>query len=54
MERGITFPTGPCVVFSQSQCNVPVGQSEQTVLCRKEGQKRLTEAGYKGPTVFKK
>ncbi len=31
MERGVTFPT-PLVVFSQSQCTVPVGQSEQTVL----------------------
>ncbi len=31
MERGVTFPT-QLVVFSQSQCTVPVGQSEQTVL----------------------
>ncbi len=31
MERGVTFPTW-LVVFSQSQCTVPVGQSEQTVL----------------------
>ncbi len=31
MERGVTFPTR-LVVFGQSQCTVPVGQSEQTVL----------------------
>ncbi len=31
MERGIPFPTW-LVVFGQSQCNVPVGQSEQTAL----------------------
>ncbi len=30
-ERGVTFPT-QLVVFSQSQCTVPVGQSLQTVL----------------------
>ncbi len=29
MERGVTFPTR-IVVFGQSQCTVPVGQSEQT------------------------
>ncbi len=31
MERGVTFPTR-LVVFGQSQCTVPAGQSEQTVL----------------------
>ncbi len=31
MERGVTFPSR-LVVFGQSQCTVPVGQSEQTVL----------------------
>ncbi len=31
MERGVTFPTR-LVVFGQSQCTVPVGKSEQTVL----------------------
>ncbi len=31
MERGVTFTTW-LVVFGQSQCTVPVGQSEQTVL----------------------
>ncbi len=30
-DRGVTFPTW-LVVFGQSQCTVPVGQSEQTVL----------------------
>ncbi len=30
-DRGRTFPT-QLVVFGQSQCTVPVGQSEQTVL----------------------
>ncbi len=31
MERGVTFLTR-LVVFGQSQCTVPAGQSEQTVL----------------------
>ncbi len=31
MEGGLNFPTW-LVVFSQSQCTVPVGQSEQTSL----------------------
>ncbi len=31
MERGDTFPM-QLVVFGQSQCTVPVGQSEQTML----------------------
>jgi len=31
MERGVTFPTW-LVVFGQSQCSVPDGQSEQTAL----------------------
>ncbi len=31
MEKGVTFPTR-LVVFGQSQCTVPVGQSEQTAL----------------------
>ncbi len=31
MERGVTFPTW-LMVFGQSQCTVPVGQSEQTAL----------------------
>ncbi len=31
MERGVTFPTR-LMVFGQSQCTVPVGQSEQTAL----------------------
>ncbi len=31
MERGVTFLM-QLVVFGQSQCTVPVGQSEQTVL----------------------
>ncbi len=31
MERGVTFTTR-LVVFGQSQCTVPVGQSEQTAL----------------------
>ncbi len=31
MERGVTFPMW-LVVFGQSQCTVPVCQSEQTVL----------------------
>ncbi len=31
MERGVTFPM-QLVVFGQSQCTVPVGQSEQTML----------------------
>ncbi len=34
MERGVTFPTR-LVVFGQSQCTVPAGQSEQTVLVRR-------------------
>ncbi len=29
MERGVTFQTR-LAVFGQSQCTVPVGQSEQT------------------------
>ncbi len=36
MERGVTFLTR-LVVFGQSQCTVPVGQSEQTVLVRRRG-----------------
>ncbi len=48
------FPTR-AVVFGQSQCTVSAGQSEQTVLlerglCRK--QKRLREAGHRGPTIM--
>ncbi len=31
MERGVTFPAR-LMVFGQSQCTVPVGQSEQTAL----------------------
>ncbi len=31
MERGVISPTR-LVVFGQSQCTVPAGQSEQTVL----------------------
>ncbi len=31
MERGVTFPTW-LAVFGQSQCTVPVGHSEKTVL----------------------
>ncbi len=34
MERGVTFPTR-LVVFGQSQCTLPVDQSEQTVLVGK-------------------
>jgi len=34
MKRGVTFLTR-LVVFGQSQCTVPVGQSEQTVLVRR-------------------
>ncbi len=36
MERGVTFPMW-LVVFGQSQCTVPVGQSEQTVLVGRRG-----------------
>ncbi len=45
MERGVTFPTR-LVVFGQSQCTVPVGQSEQTVLVERGTlvkMKRLSE-----------
>ncbi len=34
--KGIAFPTR-LVVFGQSQCTVPVGQSEQTALVGREG-----------------
>ncbi len=34
--EGVTFPTR-LVVFGQSQCTVPVGQSEQIALVGKEG-----------------
>ncbi len=36
MERVVTFPTR-LVVFGQSQCTVPVGQSEQTALVERRG-----------------
>ncbi len=49
MERGVTL-----VVFGQSQCTVPVGQSEQTVLVGRRDfvEKRLREAGHRGPTIM--
>ncbi len=34
MERGVAFRT-QLVVLGQSQCTMPVGQSEQTVLDRR-------------------
>ncbi len=54
MERGVTFPTR-LMVFGQSQCTVPVGQSEQTALdgrrdfVENEG---LREAGHRGTTIM--
>ncbi len=54
MERGVTFLTR-LVVFGQSQCTVPVGQSEQTALVGRRGfveTKRLREAGHRGPTIM--
>ncbi len=36
MERGVTFPS-QLAVFGQSQCTLPVGQSEQTVLVGRRG-----------------
>ncbi len=39
VERGVTFLTR-LVVFGQSQCTVPVGQSDQTVLV---GRRNLVE-----------
>ncbi len=43
------------VVFGQSQCTVPVGQSEQTALVGMRyfvKTKRLREAGHRGPTIM--
>ncbi len=53
MERGVTFPMW-LVVFSQSQCTVPAGQSEQTVLVGRRGfvENGLREAGHRGPTIM--
>ncbi len=48
IERAVIFPT-QLVVFGQSQCNVPVGQSEQTVLV---GRRDFVEAGHRGPTIM--
>ncbi len=49
--RGVTFPTR-LVVFSQSQCTVSVGQSEQTTLVGRMDFVSLREAGHKGPTIM--
>ncbi len=38
-------------VFGQSQCTVPVGQSEQTALVRRRDF-GLREAGHRGPTIM--
>ncbi len=46
MERGVTFPTW-LVVFGQSQCTVPVGQSEQTALVSKKACHSLFKANHK-------
>ncbi len=55
MERGVTFPT-QFMVFGQSQCTVPVGQSEQTALVGRrdfvENKAFLREAGHRGPTIM--
>ncbi len=48
IERGVIFPTR-LVVFGQSQCTVPVGQSEQTVLV---GRRDFVEAGHRGPKIM--
>ncbi len=54
MERDVTFPT-LLVVFGQSQWNMPVGQSEQTVLVGRRGfveNKGLREAGHRRTTIM--
>ncbi len=41
------------VVFGQSQCTVPVGQSEQTALVgRRDFVENEAEAGHRGPTIM--
>ncbi len=42
------------MVFGQSQCTVPVGQSEQTVLVGRRDfvENEAREAGHRGPTIM--
>ncbi len=42
------------VVFGQSQCTVPVGQSEQTVLVGRRDfvENDAFERGHRGPTIM--
>ncbi len=54
MEKGVTFQHMH-VVFGQSQCTVPVDQSEQSVLVGRRDfveTTRLREVGHRGPTIM--